>query len=179
MDGLADVKEDTLCVFPGTHSKHILVKDKVITDFKTFMTGEIFSVMSNHSILKDTIEKPGQSTIDEDAYFGLKQGVKHSQNTDLLGSLFSVRVNQLFKKLSKRQNYYYLSGLLIGSELRGVNSNKNTKIILCSGSNVFEMYKLALTELGLLPKTTLISPEIMDKAAIAGQVKMYLNRLKN
>ncbi|CAN5622693.1 2-dehydro-3-deoxygalactonokinase [soil metagenome] len=169
--------EDTLSIFPGTHSKHIKVKNSKIAGFKTFMTGEIFSLMSGQSILKDTIEKPKEFTIGESEMAGFKLGVKSAFNSDLLSSLFSVRVNQLFKKLNKLQNYYYLSGLLIGTELMHLKSNENLKIFLCSGSNIFELYRLTLEELNLINKTTLVSPEVMDKAAVAGQVKIFQNYL--
>ena len=45
------VKQDNvLIIIPGTHSKHIYCEDGIITDFKTFMTGEIFSCLSENTI---------------------------------------------------------------------------------------------------------------------------------
>jgi 2-dehydro-3-deoxygalactonokinase len=179
LEQLAFEVEDNVCIFPGTHSKHLLINNKKITDFRTFMTGEIFSLMTNHSILKDTIEKSNHSVLGEDDMIGLRLGIAHAGTSDLLNSLFSVRINQLFKKLNKHQNYYYLSGLLIGTELKSLSTNKKSKILLCSGSNVFELYRLTLKELDLLSRTTLISPEVMEKASVAGQVKMFLNYFTN
>ena len=42
-------------VFPGTHSKHIVCNDGKVRDFKTYMTGEMFHVISEYTILKNSI----------------------------------------------------------------------------------------------------------------------------
>ncbi len=44
--------EERIFIFPGTHSKHVFVKNKTGIDFKTYMTGELFNLMSEKSILR-------------------------------------------------------------------------------------------------------------------------------
>jgi 2-dehydro-3-deoxygalactonokinase len=117
--------------------------------------------------------------VKEEEYLCFRKGVNKAGNADLLNSLFSVRVNQLFNVLNRTQNYYYLSGLLIGTELRNLYKYKSSNIALCSGSNVFEFYKLAIDELRLSAKTQFISPEYMEKAAIAGQIKLLKSYQQN
>lgn len=46
---------DRMFILPGTHSKHILVRNQQITAFKTYMTGEISDLLSNKSILKNSL----------------------------------------------------------------------------------------------------------------------------
>src|SRR4051794_21259576 len=54
-----------VCIFPGTHSKHIYISDGKVIKFKTFMTGELYNVMSNHSILKDSVQPSQLNTLSD------------------------------------------------------------------------------------------------------------------
>jgi 2-dehydro-3-deoxygalactonokinase len=166
-------QKEAVFIFPGTHSKHMFVKEGKLRDFQTFMTGELFQLMVTTSILKNSVEGTGQPTTDPEALRGFRQGIAASGKTSLLPSLFSVRTNHVLDNLPKRENFYYLSGLLIGAELRTLLQQDISRLVLGSGSNVYELYHLALQELGLLPRTTLIPAELMDQAAIAGQVKIF------
>ena len=47
--------DDCLVVLPGTHSKHITVENSKVTGFQTYMTGELFDVLANHSVLASTV----------------------------------------------------------------------------------------------------------------------------
>lgn len=164
---------ETIFVFPGTHSKHILVKNGFIIGFQTFMTGEVFNILSEHSILKDSIilnSDPGLKELSNRSAY--RSGVEISGSTNLLNTLFSVRTNQLFSKFTKKQNAFYLSGLLIGNELRQIHNNPLRQIIICSGKHLYEHYKLAAEVLDLRENISFIQPDLIDKATIAGQVQI-------
>ncbi|MEP7253544.1 MAG: 2-dehydro-3-deoxygalactonokinase, partial [Ginsengibacter sp.] len=49
--------DEELYIFPGTHSKHMTVRNGQVNEFKTYMTGEVFSLLSTKSILSKSIEK--------------------------------------------------------------------------------------------------------------------------
>jgi len=167
-------QEQLVFVFPGTHSKHIFVKDELVTDFKTFMTGEIFNILSEHSILKDSVDLGKSSGLTEPAHIeAFRQGVEVSGSSSLLHNLFTVRTMQLFGKFSKEQNSYYLSGLLIGTELRQLQSLNYDHLVICSGKHLYEHYKIAVEMLSFNIKTTFVQPELIDKATIAGQVQLF------
>ncbi|MDP3469640.1 MAG: 2-dehydro-3-deoxygalactonokinase [Daejeonella sp.] len=167
-------QEQLLFVFPGTHSKHIFVKDDLVTDFKTFMTGEIFNILSEHSILKDSVDLRKASGLTEAFDIkAFKRGVEVSGSSSLLHNLFTVRTMQLFGKFSKEQNSYYLSGLLIGTELRQLQSLNYDHLVICSGKHLYEHYKIAVEMLSFNIKTTFVQPELIDKATIAGQVQLF------
>lgn len=168
---------DAILIFPGTHSKHIYVQDEQLVDFRTFMTGEVFNLMANDSILKDSVEISSTSRFAKNELEAFKSGVNEVESDALLTSLFRVRTNQLFNKLSKRQNALYLSGLLIGSELKTLTGRPERPLILCSGTNLFELYKLAMQELNLSDRTTTISAHLLDKATMIGQVKIMQDQL--
>jgi 2-dehydro-3-deoxygalactonokinase len=111
-------------VFPGTHSKHIDVRDGQATAFKTYITGELFALLTQQSVLAASVTAPGKTgsaggsaTLLPEAFFA---GIAASCETSLLHSAFLTRTNQLFHKYNKEDNYHFLSGLLIGEELRDI-----------------------------------------------------------
>ena len=128
-----------ICIFPGTHSKHIAVRDDRAVEFSTFMTGEFFGLLSQQSILAASIDKgPGS----DEAFLA---GVDAAQDSGLLHSAFAIRTNQLFGRFSKTDNYQYLSGLVIGEELKGLDPQPVTLVAV---SPLREAYALALRKLG-------------------------------
>ncbi|WP_295501167.1 2-dehydro-3-deoxygalactonokinase [Limnohabitans sp. Rim8] len=134
-------------VLPGTHSKWVQVQSGRVTQFQTFMTGEVFALMSQHSILGKTMDLQG--AFDEAVFL---QGVNTIQQTQQSGSvlhqLFAVRTLGLFERLSAAQLPSYLSGLLIGEELRHQAVLPHPDPVLVIGSPVLCLrYTLALQHL--------------------------------
>lgn len=104
--------EGTLCL-PGTHSKWVEVKNGRIERFSTFMTGEVYAVLRQHSILGRMME---EGKPDEGAF---AQGVKRAGDAGgLLHHLFGVRTRGLMGELGADAAASYLSGIVIGHELR-------------------------------------------------------------
>jgi len=170
--------DNAILIFPGTHSKHLYVQKNQLINFHTYMTGEIFNVMGNYSILQNSVDANHMADVSEANLSAFRLGVSESRSSNILNNLFSVRVNQLFQKLDKRENAFYLSGLLIGSEMKSLCERAQEQLILCSGSNLFELYRFAMDELGLLERTIVIPAQLIDKAAMAGQIKIF-QQLKN
>ena len=133
--------------------------------------------MSHYSILKDSVEVNGLTAFDDDELEAFTLGINESDSSSILTDLFRVRTNQLFNRLTKRQNALYLSGLLIGNELKSLIHQPHRQLILCSGTNLYELYKLAMKELHLSERTITISADLIDKATMAGQVKIAQNQL--
>jgi 2-dehydro-3-deoxygalactonokinase len=103
-------------ILPGTHSKWALVEKGRIVWFATFMTGELFAVLSHHSILGKLMEDGP----DDDAAFlkGLECADRAlTAKQGLLHKLFTVRSLGLFGELPNSGLKSYLSGLLIGAEV--------------------------------------------------------------
>jgi 2-dehydro-3-deoxygalactonokinase len=165
--------DKNIFIFPGTHSKHLFIQKDALVAFQTYMTGEIFHLLANHSILKDSIDLSGIDSYSDDNLLGFRQGVQESARSSLLSGAFKVRTNQLFGSQTKIQNAFFLSGLLIGAEVKQLHAKEDWRLILGSGSNLFSLYKLALEELNLLDKTITIPPDIMEQATIAGQIAIF------
>jgi len=102
-----------LCL-PGTHTKWVLLVDGEIQLFKTAMTGELFDLLSTKSIL---IQEKG-SDFNLDAFVNGANKTLNSELGVFSHSLFSVRSKQLFAQLAGHEASSYLSGFLIGCDVR-------------------------------------------------------------
>jgi 2-dehydro-3-deoxygalactonokinase len=99
-----------LCL-PGTHSKWVTTTNGQITSIETALTGELFQLASQYSVLVQ-----GQQQWCEQSF---AKGVVASQSgKGILHSLFSVRANVVAGTDRADAAESYLSGLLIGTELR-------------------------------------------------------------
>jgi 2-dehydro-3-deoxygalactonokinase len=139
-------RDNATLVLPGTHSKWVQVHSGRVTQFQTFMTGELFALMSQHSILGKTLDLNG--AFDEATFL---QGVDQSQRAgSVLHHLFAVRTLGLFDRLSAAQLPSYLSGLLIGEELRTQTVNADSGPVILIGSDTLtQRYSLALQHLDI------------------------------
>jgi len=129
-------------IFPGTHSKHITVRDNLAIGFKTYMTGEIFALLCSGSTLAEAVQG-AHSLTDEESIQTFREGVEESIRTNLLHSLFRVRTRFLLQKYTERLNHSYLSGLLIGSEVKDL-VNTSAKGISLVSSRMSSPYEIAL-----------------------------------
>lgn len=190
--GAANVPGERVFVFPGTHSKHIIVRNGRAVDFKTYMTGELFSLLVRQSILAGSVTAPGTAgsasasarvvgsgspasqpaTGLSPAFYA---GVTAARESGLLHNAFLARTNHLFGKYGKEDNYHFLSGLLIGEELMDLIGHPRENgalaptrsfrpITLVASSPLREAYAAALARLGVGQPTVIDA----DEALIAG-----------
>ncbi|WP_460409844.1 MULTISPECIES: 2-dehydro-3-deoxygalactonokinase [unclassified Pseudomonas] len=146
---------DLLIGLPGSHSKWVDVVDGCITHFDTFMTGEVFAVLSEHSILGRTLKQG--AAFDALAF---DRGVQVAQSVDgelgVLSTLFSARTLGLTGELSPTAQADYLSGLMIGHELAALatvqrrrrNNPNLPSIILIGNAQLCTRYSRALAACG-------------------------------
>jgi 2-dehydro-3-deoxygalactonokinase len=129
-----------LFLFPGTHSKHVMVKDGIANSVTTYMTGEFFALLSRQSILSASVEEPDHET--DEGFFA--KGITDGSEMNLLNSVFRVRVNHLLKKMTTAENFHYLSGLLIGAELAAVKEKHIDLITVVAGDTLMSKYMAGL-----------------------------------
>lgn len=112
----ADGQAPLLIGLPGSHSKWVEVADHCIVHFDTFMTGELFAVLCEHSILGRTQQR--SALFDAEAFDrGVQVALSREGEIGPLSTLFSARTLGLTGMLSASAQPDYLSGLLIGHEL--------------------------------------------------------------
>ncbi len=134
--------EESLFILPGTHSKHAQFVNAQIIQFKTYMTGELFSLLTTHSILAGLC-KP--NSFDQTSFeTGVLLALKAS---DLSAQLFSLRAKSLINNEAGFCTGSALSGLLIGSELKDLS--RSASVHLVGSDALCERYSNALKLLNI------------------------------
>ena len=104
-----------LAVLPGTHSKWAMIDNGRLLEFATFMTGELYAVLMEHSILGRMAAKPADSVSGGEAF---DRGVARGLAGAGLGhNIFGARTLALVGELAPVQVGEWLSGALIGHEI--------------------------------------------------------------
>jgi 2-dehydro-3-deoxygalactonokinase len=143
--GLSDAR----LVLPGTHSKWVSVTQSRITDFSTWMTGEFYALLRQHSILARTLAE-GDTAHDADAF---SQGLGHAlHGQGLLNTAFSARTLSLFNRMTTQALPSYLSGLVIGEELKAQTLKPGDAVVLMAAEALTARYQQALGQLGVSVK---------------------------
>ena len=152
-----DARGRWLLGLPGTHSKWAAVRDGTILRFDTFMTGELYGVLLQHSILGRTLGDDPSLPDDEEARQSFLSGVANatgeSGRKGLLGTIFSSRTLSLTGRLTGPQQREYLSGLLVGHELQGLFNSldddwRSARMALIGRPGLCQRYRQALNALG-------------------------------
>ena len=137
---------------PGTHTKWAWVEDGAVVRFETFMTGEIYAALSQHTILGRTMV--AGSPHDESAFArGLRAAQSALGSMGVLSTVFSVRTLGLTRQLTGEAQPDYLSGLLIGHEVAALapTLDAGLPVVLCGEPVLCLRYATALEARGLPP----------------------------
>ncbi len=148
-----NIKNAIVCL-PGTHSKWCIVTDGKIESFSTYMTGEIFNLLSAESSLAALMISDNH---DETSFrAGLQQA---TASQDLLGDLFAIRAAAMVNEVQYASPYSFLSGLLIGNEIKSALKHIDTSsespppIVLVGNSLMNKHYSAALNCQNIAAKT--------------------------
>jgi len=137
----------TVCL-PGTHSKWVRLEGGRIAGFRTFMTGELFSVIAGHSLLRHSIAPEGENA----AAFAEAVEDMLADPAGLTGALFAIRASGLVGKADGAAARSRLSGLLIGAELAATRPQWDGKPVHVVGSGALsDAYASALETAGASP----------------------------
>lgn len=132
---------DGLLILPGTHSKHVRVADRQVIGFSTHMTGEMFSLISAHTILKHSLSSGPHNPA------AFARGVEIGRAGHALARLFSLRAEGLVDTADPAAAHSQLSGMLIGSELAAVPSDLDVTVI--GNGPLCALYLEALVQIGV------------------------------
>ena len=126
---------------PGTHSKWVQVQDGRITEFHTAMTGELFALLQEQSVLRYCVGK-----WDEQRFCTALQH-SYRQPDRLLLSLFGIRAQYLINESASGESE--VSGMLIGSELAAMRAFwQQQPVVIVGASKLARLYALGLRTLG-------------------------------
>lgn len=151
---------DSRLVLPGTHSKWVTIRGGRIVGLSSFMTGEVFAVLREHSILGRPAR---ETTLPPDAAGGreaFRRGLEVARDSaaaGVAGRLFTARSLFLTGSLAAAATLDYLSGLLIGEELRSglaaggvdLTSGRVPRVAIIGSATLCDRYRDAFTVFGL------------------------------
>lgn len=144
---------ESLVVLPGTHSKWVWVRDGQIVGFETFMTGELFAVLREHSLLgmpaREAGADAGNAEVEAAAFTRGLVVARESGLEGVAGRLFTSRSLYLTGELPPAATLGYLSGMLVGEEIRSAVAAHRGKplpaIVLIGDEALCGRYREALT----------------------------------
>jgi 2-dehydro-3-deoxygalactonokinase len=140
--------DGVLCL-PGTHSKWVHVSAGEVVGFQTFMTGELFALLSEQSVLRHGMQGGGW----DEAAFDAALSDALSRPERIAARLFSLRAEGLIAGLPPAAARSRLSGLLIGIELAGAKPYwLGQPVALIGAEKLSATYARALTAQGAAPR---------------------------
>ena len=138
--GLLD--PESLVCHPGTHNKWVSLRRGRIEHFRTVMTGELFSVLKDHSILADLLR--GKVALGDAFSAGVRLGLS---SQDLPAELFSVRARVLLGKAREEDAASFTSGLLIGTDVRiGLSYPTSAQVTVIGRPELTRLYAAAIRD---------------------------------
>ena len=144
-----DPEYDGILCLPGTHTKWVHISAGEVVSFRTFMTGELFSLISERSVLRHSVGDGWE----EDA-FAEALGDAMARPEAMASRFFSLRAESLLTGLSSGAATARLSGLLLGAELAAARPYwLGQRIVLIGAEKLSAIYARALTAQGALPET--------------------------
>jgi 2-dehydro-3-deoxygalactonokinase len=144
--------EDGLIVMPGTHCKWAWIEGGRIVRFQSFMTGELFGLLRQNSVLRLLAREPENSQ-------GFRRGLAAAWRPGgLLHQAFEARTAVLDGQMTGEEVGPFLSGLLIAHEIAGaakeMSGTPNLKLV--AQGVLARNYQIALDAAGYQP--LLVSP---------------------
>ena len=151
------LSKESLLVLPGTHCKWARIRDGRVVRFATYLTGELFALLRDHSIIgrpaRDAARDAAVAATAAGDAFG--RGVRSARDggaAGIAGKLFTTRSLYLAGDLAVADTLEYLSGLLIGEELRsmrvGLDDDRWPPCVLLGEPTLCGRYRQALAEFG-------------------------------
>lgn len=162
-----------LFVLPGTHSKWVDVHDGAIATFATYMSGEIFAALSSHTILGRLMSDAKDD--DRSGYAdGVRAGAADGHAGELLNRVFWARTHGLVDGWSGGRLKSFLSGLLIGAELKAASCRADgaTTFTIIGSDTLSSLYLEAARVLGM--EAVVAEPD----RAVAGQILLLCARMR-
>jgi len=161
--------DGTLCM-PGTHTKWVQISAGEIVSFRTFMTGELFALLSTRSVLRHSVASDGW--VDDAFDMAVQDALSSPQH--FASRLFGLRAESLLEDMPAAQARARLSGGLIGLELAGAKGYwLGMDVALIGDPALTALYGKALGQQGV-PSQDLSG----ENLTLAGLTAAYLSLTK-
>lgn len=139
--------DGVLCL-PGTHTKWVHISAKEIVSFQTVMTGELFALLSQNSVLRHSVDS---ADWDDDAFTDAVADTLTKPET-VTSRLFQIRASHLLQDTGSATSKARLSGTLIGAEIAATRPYwLGQNVALIGAPKLNALYAKALENQGLTP----------------------------
>ncbi|MEZ5872343.1 MAG: 2-dehydro-3-deoxygalactonokinase [Nitratireductor sp.] len=140
----------TIACMPGTHSKWVRIENGSVTGFSTFMTGELFGLAANHSILSKMIATNAGFEAGDNRFLEAVIATFRDP-APVANRLFSARSARLLGYCDDAAAAPATSGALIGLELAGATSfhSQTDHVVLIASGRLSRLYQAALDAIGI------------------------------
>ena len=137
---------DGIICLPGTHTKWVHVSAGEVISFRTFMSGELFDLLSKFSVLKHSVKSSGWN--DKEFRSAVSESISNPQK--IFSDFFKLRADHLLKQVEQSELRSKLSGYIIGAELAGAKPYwLGQNVVILGNDNLSKIYKTALEGQGI------------------------------
>jgi 2-dehydro-3-deoxygalactonokinase len=174
-------QRDGVFLLPGTHAKWAILKDGILTDFRTYMTGELFAHLRKGGSLSQVMPGPEEKEIFDGTAFDRGFATAFAADAPAITHLlFTVRSLSLFSRLTPAEAPSYLSGLLIGAEMKDAldwlkSHDAGTRVTAIGSAKLLETYDRAAHHGGMsldrVESDDILPPALFAIAREAGLVR--------
>lgn len=154
---------DGIVCLPGTQSKWVHVSAGEIVSFQSFMTGDLFHALSEHTILKDSVMS--EDLMDQTVFLAAISDAM-SRPQGFAAQLVALRARHVLEDASPSAARARLSGLLIGMELAAARPYWLGQRVMIVGSPALA----ALYDMGLQAQGAMVETGAADQLTVAGLV---------
>lgn len=155
-----------LVILPGTHCKHISLEGGQVASFRTYMTGELYALLRQHSVLRHSLPAADAAAAPVDLA-ALRAGALLVRDLGLAGALFRVRTAALLQGMAPPAADAYLNGILIGAEFAGVRALAEP-LVLSAGERASALYARVIESLDLDCPLTVVPPGLATELSALG-----------
>lgn len=150
--GLAQFGYQGLVCMPGTHCKWARLEQGAVSDFQSFLTGELYQLLSKNSILRLGLPDTGNPMPDDPAFLQAAEAALADPGL-LFEALFGIRASGLLGFASPEAARARLSGLVIGAEIGRMVPKAGTEgVTLLGQQGLGALYLAALRRAGIEPR---------------------------
>ena len=137
---------DGIICLPGTHTKWVHVSAGEVISFRTFMSGELFDLLSKYSVLKHSVKSDDWN--DKEFRSAVSESISNPQK--IFSDFFKLRADHLLKQVEQAELKSKLSGYIIGVELAGAKPYwLGQNVVILGNDYLSKIYKTALEGQGI------------------------------
>lgn len=170
---IPDDRKKRFVILPGTHSKHIELSGHEIRTFRTYLTGELYALLQQNSILSATLKGEGKEISKKEASAITKRICEVVKAGRGMASLFELRARHLLQGESGPASRHALSVLLVAMEANELarQAGKGSVVIIAGSAKFAALYKTVITNFCPVQVTT-IRPQVVNHALVRAHMQI-------